>query len=142
MRRSQESARVKSQDSRLKAQESSRLKTQESSIKKSQEESRLTQESQPAQYVCMKRLEASGHRKITGHKPQKRPHSTPPKKIKFQNWYSVEHEKHFTLGTTTAFHRRWCHPAAGAPLLRNPCTPGKPNILAKPSKLREPPPLA
>jgi homogentisate 1,2-dioxygenase len=31
---------------------------------------------------------------------------------------------------------------AGAPLLRNPGNPGKPNILAKPSKLREPPPLA
>jgi hypothetical protein len=95
--------------------------------------------------VCM--YEAiGGQRPPKDHWPQatKTPRAvSPPKQIKFQNWYSVELEKHFTLGTTTAaFHRRWCHPPAGAPLLRNPCNPGKPNILAKPSKRREPPPLA
>ena len=114
-----------------KSRQDSRLKSQESRVKSRNPHS---------MYEAI-----GGQRPPKDHWPQatKTPRAvSPPKKIKFQNWYSVELEKHFTLGTTTAFHRRWCHPAAGAPLLRNPCNPGKPNILAKPSKLREPPPLA
>jgi hypothetical protein len=89
----------------------------------------------------MKRWEATERTLATGHKIA--PAQYPPKKIKFQKGFSVELEKHFTLVTTTAaFHTGCGGITRGAPLLRNPCNSCNLNILAKPPKLREPPPLA
>lgn len=75
-----------------KSRQDSRVKTQESRVK-----------SRNPHSMCM--YEAiGGQRPPKDHWPQatKTPRAvSPPKQIKFQNWYSAELEKHFTLGTTT-----------------------------------------